>query len=64
MIETGKAKIEEFMDYFIVDDRYLIYKDGEIRDSNKVGEIPEYIYRIRDTLSINKWNADINDIEF
>tara|TARA_Y100000310_G_scaffold7302_1_gene7994 strand:+ start:648 stop:821 length:174 start_codon:yes stop_codon:yes gene_type:complete len=55
MIETNKAKIEEFKDWYVVDDRYLIYRDGRITDNDKAGDIPAYVFRIRDTLSINKW---------
>jgi hypothetical protein len=46
-----KVSFNELDDSFLVDGRYKIYKsDGCIYDTEKADDIPQYIFKLRDTL--------------
>lgn len=42
--------IEVYSDYWLVNDRYAIYKDGIVYDTVKALDIPLYIFKYRDEL--------------
>lgn len=60
-LNTTKINEEKSFETILVDDRYAIYPDGVIYDTEKAEDIPGYVFEIRDKIIGKSIEEDYED---